>query len=134
MYIVQAAGGVRLLLIDNVAAFHALDRATQPLPAHIVDPDTDAQLGLQQAQGCIVAELQALAQRHRLAVLATRQSGAPASAGFDRRAPVWHPVLVPWQHCHMLMSMHPARRVAMLMHAGGALMQLSCHTVSTEAG
>ena len=85
VYGLQAAGGVRLLLIDNMAAFHALDRTTQALPQHIEDDaEADAQLGLQQAHGCLVAELQALAQQHRLAVLATRHSGAPASAGFDR--------------------------------------------------
>lgn len=78
---------MRLLLIDNIAAFNSLDRATRALPEHIMGAaDADEQLGLQQAHACIGAELQALTQQHRLGVVATRLSGAPAGAGFDRRA------------------------------------------------
>ena len=82
----QAEGGLRLLLIDNVAAFHALDRLTRPLPECGLDSATDAQLSLQQAHACIVGELHALVRQHRLAVIATRHAGAPASSGFDRCA------------------------------------------------
>ena len=70
--------------MDNVAAFHALDRISKPLPKYVVDGSTDAQLNLQQAHACIAGELHALARQHRLAVIATRHSGAPASSGFDR--------------------------------------------------
>ena len=83
----QGEGGVQLLLVDNVAAYYWLDRATQPLPACTMDPRKDAHLGLQQAHACIAAELQALMREHGLAVIATKQAVLSASStAFER----WH--------------------------------------------
>lgn len=85
--ICQRRGGTQLLLVDNVAAFYWLDRASQPLPACAADPTRDAHLGLQQAHACIAAELQALMRTHRLAVIATKQAVLSASnSAFDRYA------------------------------------------------
>lgn len=81
----QGEGGVQLLLVDNVAAFYWLDRATPPLPACTMDPSKDAHLGLQQAHACIAAELQALMREHRLAIIATKQAVLSASSStFER--------------------------------------------------
>ncbi|EIE19399.1 Lipoxigenase, partial [Coccomyxa subellipsoidea C-169] len=81
----QESGGMQLLLIDNVAAYYWLDRASQPLPACAFDPLRDGQTSLQQAHACIAAELQTLMRQHRLAVIATKQAVLSASSSaFDR--------------------------------------------------
>ncbi len=78
---------MQLLLIDNVAAYYWLDRASQPLPACAFDPLRDGQTSLQQAHACIAAELQTLMRQHRLAVIATKQAVLSASSSaFDRCA------------------------------------------------
>lgn len=82
----QESGGIQLLLIDNVAAFYWLDRASQPLPAHVMDLTKDSYLGMQQAHACIAAEVAALMREYRLAVIATKQAVLSASGGgtYDR--------------------------------------------------
>lgn len=72
------------MLVDDVAAFYWLDRASRPLPASVTDPSREAQMSLHQAHACIIAELQALMREHRLAVIATRHSVFSAGSAFDR--------------------------------------------------
>jgi hypothetical protein len=81
----QASGGLKLLLIDNIAAFYWLDRAARPLPGYLIDTTMDMQMSLQHAHSCIAAELQILMREHRLAVIATKHSIFSSSGNaFDR--------------------------------------------------
>ena len=79
----QETGNIKVLLLDNIAAFYWLDRTTTELPEYAYDPERDTQIGLQQAHACIAAELSKLLKEHRLALVATRHS-ALSAGGFDR--------------------------------------------------
>ena len=79
----QETGSIKILLLDNVAAFYWLDKTTTELPEYAHDTERDAQLGLQQAHACIAAELSKLLKQCRLALIATRHS-ALSAGGFDR--------------------------------------------------
>ena len=79
----QETGDIKILLLDNIAAFYWLDRATTELSEYAHDTERDAQIGLQQAHACIAAELSKLLKDRRLALIATRHS-ALSAGGFDR--------------------------------------------------
>ena len=87
--LLQETGSVKLLLLDNIAAFYWIDRATTELPGYAVQSGRDAQIGLQQAHACVAAELSHLLRKHRLALIATRHS-ALSAGGFDRSAAPAH--------------------------------------------
>lgn len=79
----QETGSVKLLLLDNIAAFYWIDRATTELPEYALQSEWDAQMSLQQAHACIAAELAHLLRERRLVLIATRHS-ALSAGGFDR--------------------------------------------------
>ena len=79
----QETGRIQILLLDNIAAFYWLDRATTEPPEYAHDTERDIQIGLQRAHACIAAELSKLLKERRLALIATRHS-ALSAGGFDR--------------------------------------------------
>ena len=79
----QETGSIKLLLLDNIAAFYWIDRATTELPGYALQSEWDSQISLQQAHACIAAELAHLLRERRLALVATRHS-ALSAGGFDR--------------------------------------------------
>ena len=81
----QETGSIKLLLLDNIAAFYWIDRANTELPEYVIHRESDAQMGLQQAHACIAAELARILRERRLALVATRHA-ALSAGGYDRSA------------------------------------------------
>ena len=83
--VLQETGSIKLLLLDNIAAFYWIDRANTELPEYAIHRERDAQMGLQQAHACVAAELAHILRERRLALVATRHA-ALSAGGYDRSA------------------------------------------------
>ncbi|KAK9803186.1 hypothetical protein WJX72_011755 [[Myrmecia] bisecta] len=77
----EAAGGIRLLLIDNVSAFYWLDRGLRgPMGNSAAIPGghdmlrEGAPLALHRVHAALAAELRKLLRNHRLSILATKHA------------------------------------------------------------
>lgn len=69
--VLQNEGGIHLLLVDNIAAFHWLDAAVRAEPA---GPGMPSALTLQSVHSAVAEGLRALAKQLKLAVVVTKHA------------------------------------------------------------